>query len=66
MDALFAKAAWLAKTEDYEKCIETLDTIIKRDPFYPGIWVLKAKIYGQLGNEKMARLCQERGEEQSK
>ena len=65
LDALFAKAAWLATSGEYEKCIETLETITKRDPFYPGIWVFKAKIFRQLGNEKMARLCQERAEEQS-
>ena len=66
MDALFAKAAWLAKTEEYEKCIETLEVITKRDPFYPGIWMLKAKIYRLLGNKKMARLCTERAEEQGR
>jgi tetratricopeptide (TPR) repeat protein len=66
LDALFAKAAWLAKTQEFEKRIETLETITKRDPFYPGIWMLKAKIYRQLGNEKMARLCLERAEEQSR
>ena len=65
LDALFAKAAWLATSEEYEKCIETLEVITKRDPFYPGIWMLKAKIFGQLGNERMAGLCLERAEEQS-
>jgi hypothetical protein len=62
---LYAKAAWLAIAEEYEKCIETLDMITKRDPLYPGVWILKAKIYSQLGNEEMARLCLERGGEQS-
>ena len=66
LNALFAQAAWLATSGDYEKCIETLEVITKRDPFYPGIWMLKAKIFGQLGNERMARLCRERAEEQSK
>lgn len=32
LDVLFAKAAWLAKVKEYEKCIETLDIITKRDP----------------------------------
>ncbi|MFQ6107127.1 MAG: hypothetical protein ACE5QF_06030 [Thermoplasmata archaeon] len=66
LDALFAKAAWLAKTKEYEKCIDTLDVITKRDPFYPGVWTLKAKMYSCLGDEKMAKLCQDRGEEQSR
>ncbi|MFQ5884894.1 MAG: hypothetical protein ACE5IO_07320 [Thermoplasmata archaeon] len=65
LDALFAKAAWLAKVKEYEKCVECLDIITKADPFYPGVWMLKAKMHSQLGNERMARLCQERGEEQS-
>ncbi|MCK4367612.1 MAG: hypothetical protein KAW84_06665 [Thermoplasmata archaeon] len=66
LDALFAKAAWLAKVEEYEKCIETLDIITKRDSFYPGVWRLKAKIHSRLGNERMATLCLERGEERSR
>jgi tetratricopeptide (TPR) repeat protein len=65
VDALFTRAAWLATSGDYEKCIETLEVITKRDPFYPGVWMLKARIFGRLGNKKMARLCLERAEEQS-
>ena len=66
LDALFAGAAWFARNEEFEKSIETLDIITKRDPFYPGVWMLKAKIYKQLDNEKMARLCLDRAEEQSR
>lgn len=66
LDAVFTKAAWLAKAKEYEKAMECLDTISKRDPFYPGVWLLKSKVYSLMGNEKMARLCKERGDEQSR
>ncbi len=60
LDALFTKAAALARMKEYDPAIGVLNELTKHDPRYPGIWMLKAKIYDRLGDEVKANLCRQR------
>ena len=60
LDALFTFGTWLAMTERYDEAVEVLHEITKRDPNYPGVWVLKSQVYRRMGKERMADLCMER------
>lgn len=60
VDALFAKATYLAMRKQYQEAAEALDEIARLSPYYPGIWHLKAKIYELMGNHQMAALCAKR------
>jgi len=60
LDALFAKGAALAQMERYEEAIRALNGVTRLEPRYPGVWLLKAKVYGHLGKPKMAESCRER------
>lgn len=60
VDAMFTKAAALARMKDFEASVETLNELTKRDPRYPGLWMLKAKLYDRLGEEVKANLCRQR------
>ena len=60
LDALFTFGTWLAMTERYDEAVEVLHEITKRDPNYPGVWVLKSQVYRRMVKERMADLCMER------
>ncbi len=64
IDALFAKATYLAMRRRYTEAIQALDEITRLSPYYPGVWHLKAKVYELTGNKEMADLCTRRAESQ--
>ncbi|MEK6852158.1 MAG: ATPase domain-containing protein, partial [Candidatus Thermoplasmatota archaeon] len=62
-DALFVKAAALAKTEDTKAAVETLETLAAVDDAYPGLWVLKAKLHARRGEREKAQDARRRVQE---
>ncbi len=63
VDALFAKATYLAMRLQYAEASEILDEVTRLSPYYPGVWHLKAKVYELMGNQDMADLCAKRAME---
>jgi KaiC/GvpD/RAD55 family RecA-like ATPase/photosystem II stability/assembly factor-like uncharacterized protein len=61
VDALFLKGLCLARLERYEEAVVALNDATKLNFEYPGLWVVKGKVYSRLGNEKMASLSLQRG-----
>ena len=62
-DALFAKAAALAKVEDLAAAIAALDTLASIEEGYPGLWVLKAKLHARRGDREKAQEARVRAQE---
>ncbi len=60
LDALFTKAAAQARLKEYEAAVQTLNELTKHDPRYPGMWMLKAKLFDRLGDELKASLSRQR------
>lgn len=60
MDALFTKAAAQARLKAYDEALQTLNELTRMDPTYPGMWMLKAKLFDQVGDELKANLCRHR------
>ncbi len=60
LNALYTKAAALARMNDYREAINVLNELTIHDPRYPGMWMLKAKLYDRLGEEAKANLCRHR------
>ncbi len=60
VDALFAKATYLAMRKQYDEATKALDEITRLSPYYPGVWHLKAKVYELMGDKAMAELCTKR------
>lgn len=60
VDALFAKATYLAMRKQYDEATHALDEITRLSPYYPGVWHLKAKVYELMGDKAMAELCTKR------
>ena len=60
LDALFTFASWLAMRHRYMEAVEVLHEITKREPDYPGVWLLKSVVYKRMGKTRMAELCMER------
>ncbi|MEE9601471.1 MAG: hypothetical protein V3W22_07235 [Thermoplasmata archaeon] len=60
VDALFAKATYLAMKLQYDEASEILDDVTRLSPYYPGVWHLKSKVYELMGNQDMADLCAKR------
>lgn len=60
VDALFAKATYLAMRKQYDDATKALDEITRLSPYYPGVWHLKAKVYELMGDKAMAELCTKR------
>ena len=58
-DALFTLAAWHAVHAEHAKSLAILHRLTQLDPHYPGVWRFKASMYRELGDEKMAWLCDE-------
>ena len=63
-DALFTLAAWHAVNRENRKSIAILHRLTQLDPAYPGVWRFKASVYRELGDEKMAWLCEATAERQ--
>jgi KaiC/GvpD/RAD55 family RecA-like ATPase/uncharacterized OB-fold protein len=61
VDALFVKGLCLARLERYEEAVVALNDATKLNFEYPGLWIVKGKVYSRLGNEKMASLSIHRG-----
>ncbi|MFQ6128094.1 MAG: ATPase domain-containing protein [Thermoplasmata archaeon] len=59
VDALFVKGATYEKIGNHERAIQVLNELTHLDPRYPGVWILKAKIYARLGDVKNAAKCRE-------
>ena len=58
-DAMFTLAAWHAVHGEHQKSLAILHRLTQLDPSYPGVWRFKASVYRELGDEKMAWLCEE-------
>jgi KaiC/GvpD/RAD55 family RecA-like ATPase/photosystem II stability/assembly factor-like uncharacterized protein len=63
LDAVFVKGAALAKMERWQEAADFLNEVTKHEPAYPGIWILKAKVYARLGRPNMAKTCRKRAME---
>ena len=61
-DAQFARAAFLAAERKLGEAVESLNVLARVAPGYPGLWRFKARLYAEVGEEKLARLCAERGQ----
>jgi len=59
VDALFTLAVWHATLGDTRRSLALLHRVTRRTPVYPGVWRLKAHVYRQRGNERMAALCEQ-------
>jgi len=59
-DALFSKATALASLQRFDDSMNTLNELTRLSHRYPGLWLLKSKIYTGLGDEQKAKLCLER------
>lgn len=62
-DALFVKAAALAKGGDVGGAIVALEALSLFDDAYPGLWILKAKIHARRGEPEKARAARLRAQE---
>ncbi len=60
LQAIFTKAAALARMNDYREAINVLNELTIHDPRYPGMWMLKAKLYDRMGEQAKANLCRQR------
>lgn len=60
LDALFTKAAAQARLKEYDAALHTLNELTRVQPAYPGMWMLKAKLFDQVGDELKANLCRHR------
>ncbi len=56
-DALFVRAAILACLDLTVQAIACLDELARVDPHYPGLWHFKARLYADMGDTVMHRLC---------
>lgn len=63
-DAMFTLAAWLAVHGEHRKSLAILHRLTQLEPSYPGVWRFKAAVYRELGDEKMAWLCEEASKKQ--
>ena len=63
-DALFTLAAWHAVHGEHAKSLAILHRLTQLDPAYPGVWRFKAAVYREIGDEKMAWLCDEAAKRQ--
>ncbi|HEY5538836.1 MAG TPA: ATPase domain-containing protein, partial [Thermoplasmata archaeon] len=61
-DALFAKASALAAMGDAASAIAALDSLIEVDDRYPGLWVLRVKLFVRMGDKKGAQESRRRAE----
>src|SRR3989442_6461699 len=62
-DAMFAKASALASVDDARGAIDVLNVLAELDDTYPGLWVLRTKLFSRLGASASARESRTKGEE---
>ncbi|TLZ65678.1 MAG: hypothetical protein E6K16_02595, partial [Methanobacteriota archaeon] len=62
-DALFAKASALASMGETRGGIAALDALVGADDMYPGLWVLRAKLFARIGDSKGAQESRKKAEE---
>ena len=60
-DAWFVKGLCLARLERYEDSVVALNEATRLNFEYPGLWIVKGKVYSKLGDEKKASLSIQRG-----
>src|SRR3990170_8770243 len=56
-DALFTRAAFLAGRGELETAAGTLNRVADVDPEYPGLWRFLARLYDEMGEDRLAGLC---------
>ncbi|MCK4445357.1 MAG: tetratricopeptide repeat protein, partial [Thermoplasmata archaeon] len=61
VDAWFVKGLCLARLERLDEAIVALNEATRINFEYPGLWIVKGKVYSRIGNEKMASLSIQRG-----
>jgi Tfp pilus assembly protein PilF len=64
-DAMFTLAAWHAVHGEHAKSLAILHRLTQLDPLYPGVWRFKASVYREMGEEKMAWLCEKASDRQN-
>ena len=57
-DALFAVAAWDEVVGDRNNAMDLLNRLVSRQPDYPGVWWLRARVLKDLGREGDAIECE--------
>src|SRR3989449_953217 len=62
-DALFAKASALASMGDLRGATKALDTLAEVSEMYPGLWILRTKLFARLGDYEKARESRRKAEE---
>jgi len=62
-DALFAKASALAAMGDMRGAIGSLNALATANDTYPGLWVLRAKLFARMGDPESARESRRKAEE---
>jgi hypothetical protein len=62
-DALFAKASALAAMGDTRGAIGALDALATANDTYPGLWVLRAKLFARMGDPGSARESRNKADE---
>ncbi|MEW5937931.1 MAG: tetratricopeptide repeat protein, partial [Candidatus Thermoplasmatota archaeon] len=62
--ARFEKGEILAEMGKTREAISALNEVTKSDPSYPDVWDLKAALFTQLGEEKIAASCYKRAVEE--
>jgi len=60
-DALFARAAYLASEHRMREAIKSLNVLSEVAPDYPGLWRLKARLFQEMGETKLASACWKKG-----
>ncbi len=56
-DATFARAAILAALGRRAEAVVALDALARVAPHHPGLWRLKARLFQEIGDPRMERLC---------
>ncbi|TLZ63942.1 MAG: hypothetical protein E6K13_03990, partial [Methanobacteriota archaeon] len=62
-DALFAKASALASMGDEQGAVKVLNALAEVNDMYPGLWVLRTKLFSRLGDADGAKANRKKAEE---
>ena len=57
-DALFAVAAWDEIGGDLDNAMDLLNRLVSKEPDYPGVWWLRARVLKEMGRERDAIACE--------
>lgn len=63
-DALFVLASWYLLLGKASKTLRALDRLAEVAPEYPGVQRFRAQVYRKLGDEAMARRCEESAQQE--